>query len=67
MEQITEQIKKLENSIKIYPQNLANYFELGSIYVKIKRIAHFLFRTRAKSSVEQMINLNDGIMPIRSP
>ena len=37
MEQITEQIKKLENSIKIYPQNLANYFELGSIYVKIKK------------------------------
>ena len=37
MEQITEQIKKLENSIKIDPQNLPNYFELGSIYVKIKK------------------------------
>ena len=35
MEQITEQIKKLENSIKIDPQNLPNYFELGSILVII--------------------------------
>ena len=37
MEQITEQIKKLENSIKIDPQNLTKHFELGSIYIKIKK------------------------------
>ena len=37
MNQIIEQIKKLEDLIKIYPNNLINYFNLGNIYVKLKK------------------------------
>ena len=37
MEQITKQIKSLENLIKTDPKNFINYFYLGDIYRKIKK------------------------------
>ena len=37
MEQITEQIRSLENLIKANPKNYINYFYLGDIYRKIKK------------------------------
>jgi len=37
MAQITEQIKRLENLINLDPQNIINYFDLGNIYIKLKR------------------------------
>lgn len=37
MNQIIEQIKKLEDLIEIYPNNLINYFNLGNLYVKLKK------------------------------
>ena len=32
-----EQIKKLEKLIKLDPNNLVNYFNLGNIYIKLKK------------------------------
>ena len=37
MNQIIEQIKKLEDLIKIYPKSFINYFDLGIIYVKLNK------------------------------
>ena len=37
MNQIIEQIEKLEDLIKIYPKNFINYFNLGNIYVKLNK------------------------------
>ena len=37
MNQIVDQIKTLENLIKINPENFINYFYLGNIYRKIKK------------------------------